>query len=79
MVTPPAAHWIASSVLTAQIENIKKAVHALEISTDYYKVGAGSQIDVLNAQTALSEALGSHVDALRDYSVARATLVRATG
>jgi outer membrane protein TolC len=36
-------------------------------------------VDVLNAQTALTEAHGSFVDALRDYSVARANLVRAIG
>jgi outer membrane protein TolC len=33
----------------------------------------------MNAQTALTETRGSNVDALRDYSVARATLIRATG
>jgi outer membrane protein TolC len=69
----------AQSVLTAQAENIKKAVRSLELATDRYKVGAGTQIDVLNAQTALTDARGSYVDALRNYSVARATLIRATG
>jgi Outer membrane efflux protein len=51
-------------------------VRALELATDRYKAGAGTQID---AQTALAEARGSYVDALRNYSVARATLIRATG
>ena len=69
----------AQSVLSAQSENIKKAVRSLELATDRYKVGAGTQIDVLNAQTALTEARGSYVDGLRNYSVARATLIRATG
>jgi outer membrane protein TolC len=69
----------AQSVLTAQTENIKKAVRALELATSRYNVGSGTQIDVLNAQTALTDARGSYVDALRNYSVARATLVRATG
>ena len=69
----------AQSVLTAQSENIKKAVRALELATSRYKVGAGTQIDVLNTQTSLTEARGSYVDALRNYSVARATLIRATG
>lgn len=41
--------------------------------------GASAQIDVLDAQTALTEAPGSFVDALRNYSVARASLLRATG
>ena len=64
----------AQSVLTAQSENIKKAVRALELATSSYKAGAGTQIDVLNTQTALTEARGSYVDALRNHSVARATL-----
>ena len=69
----------AQSVLTAQAENTKKAVRALELANERYKAGSGTQIDVLNAQTALTEARGSYVDALRNYSVARATLIRATG
>ena len=69
----------AKSVLAAQTENIKKAVRALELANERYGVGAGTQIDVLNAQTALTEARGSYVDALGNYSVARATLIRATG
>lgn len=69
----------ANSVLTAQSENIKKAVRSLELATARYRVGSGTQIDVLDAQTALTEARGSYVDALRNYSVARATLIRATG
>ena len=54
-------------------------MRALELAKSRYGAGTGTQIDVLNAQTALTEARGSYVDALRDYSVARATLIRATG
>jgi outer membrane protein TolC len=69
----------AQSVLNAQAENIRKAVRSLQLASSRYKVGAGTQIDVLNAQTALTDARGSYVDALSNYSVARATLTRATG
>jgi outer membrane protein TolC len=69
----------ARSVLNAQTDNVRKANRALELAQIRYNEGAGTQIDVLNAQTALTEAHGSFVDALRDYSVARASLVRATG
>lgn len=69
----------ASSVLDAQTENVKKAVRALELSDARYKAGSGTQIDVLSAQTALSDARSSYVDALRNYSVAFASLRRATG
>ena len=50
----------AQSVLTAQSENIKKAERALELATSRYEAGTGTQIDVLNAQTALTEARGSY-------------------
>ena len=69
----------AGSVLTAQTENVGKAERALELATDRFLAGAGTQSDVLNAQTALTEARGSYIDALRIYSAARATLVRAPG
>jgi outer membrane protein TolC len=69
----------ARGVLESQAENVKKAVRALELAEARYKEGAGTQIDVLSAQTALTDARGSYVDALRNYSVARASLVRATG
>jgi outer membrane protein TolC len=69
----------ARSVLDAQEENVKKAQRALELADIRYKEGAGTQIDVLSAQTALTDAHGSYVDALRNYSVARAGLIRSTG
>lgn len=69
----------ARSVLDAQQVNVKTAERALELSQIRYNEGAGTQIDVLNAQTALTDARGSLVEALRNYSVARAELLRSTG
>jgi outer membrane protein TolC len=69
----------ARSVLDAQVKNVEKAVRALELAQARYNEGAGTQIDVLNAQTALTEARGLYVDALRNCSVSRAGLMRATG
>lgn len=69
----------ARSVLNAQSKNVEKAIRAQELAQTRYNEGAGTQIDVLNAQTAVTEARGFFVDALRDYSVARTRLVRATG
>ena len=43
------------------------------------EAGAGTQLDVLSAQTALTEARTTQVQALRDYAVARARLERSTG
>ena len=58
---------------------VKTARRSLDLSNIRYTEGAGTQIDVLDAQSALTEAHGQYVDALRDYSVARARLIRATG
>ncbi len=69
----------ARAVLDAQTKNVEKAVRGLELAQARYKEGAGTQIDVLNAQTALTEARGSYVEGLRGYSVARTELLRATG
>ena len=69
----------ARAVLDAQSGNVKTAHRSLELSSIRYNEGAGTQIDVLDAQSALTQAHGQYVDALRDYSVARARLIRATG
>jgi outer membrane protein TolC len=69
----------AEAVLAAEAENVEEAERALARAIDRYEVGACPQIDVLNAQTALTVARGSYVDALRKYSVAPAALVGATG
>jgi outer membrane protein len=69
----------ARAVLDAQANNVAKGERALELAQIRYNEGDGTQIDVLNAQTALTEAHGSFVDALHNYSVARASLLRATG
>src|SRR4030095_7069715 len=52
------------SALVAETGNLKKAERALERATDRYMVGAGTQTDVLNAQTTLTEARGSYIHAL---------------
>lgn len=69
----------AQAVLVAQEKNIERAVQALDLARLRYDAGTGLQIDVLSAQTALTDARGSFVEALRAFSVARARLIRATG
>jgi len=69
----------ARAVIDAQAKNIDRAVQALKLAQIRYSQGAGTQIDVLNSQTSLTEARGSYVVALRNYSVAYASLLRATG
>jgi outer membrane protein TolC len=69
----------AKAVLDAQAKNVDRAEQALKLAQIRYNEGAGTQIDVLNSQTSLTQARGSYVAALRDYSVAYAGLLRATG
>jgi outer membrane protein TolC len=74
-----AKRFTGGIALNAQADNVAKAERALELAQIRYNEGDSTQIDVLNAQTALTEAYGSFVDALRNYSVARASLLRETG
>jgi outer membrane protein len=69
----------ARAVLDAQIDNVRTAERSLEIAQARYNAGAGTQVDVLDAQSALTQARGQYVNALRDHSVARSRLIRATG
>ena len=69
----------ARAVLDAQVENVRTAQRSLEIAQARHNEGAGTQLDVLDAQSALTQARGQYVNALRDHSVARARLLRATG
>ena len=69
----------ARAVLDAQVDNVHTAERSLEIAQSRYNEGAGTQVDVLDAQSALTRARGQYVNALREHSVARARLLRATG
>ncbi len=69
----------ARAVLDAQVDNVRTAQRALEIAQSRYNEGAGTQLDVLDARSTLTQARGEFVNAVRDHSVARARLIRATG
>lgn len=69
----------AKEVLESQKKVQEQAEEALRLATVRSEAGTGTQLDVLNAQTALTEARTTRVQALHDYSVARARLERATG
>jgi outer membrane protein TolC len=69
----------AQEVLDSQAKVQERAQEALRLAISRYDAGTGTQLDVLDAQTALTEASATQVEALRDYSVARAALDRAIG
>lgn len=69
----------ATAVLEAQTQNLAKAEKALTLVEARYDTGDAPEVAVLSAQTALTNARTTYVQALRDYSVARARMLHATG
>jgi len=69
----------AKEVLESQKKVEEQAVEALRLASARAEAGAGTQLDVLDAQTSLTDARTTEVVALRDYVVARARLERAIG
>ena len=69
----------AQEVLESQKKVQEQAEEALRLANARTEAGTGTQLDVLNAQTALTEARTTQIQALHDYSVARARLERAMG
>ncbi len=69
----------ADEVLKSQEKVLEEADEALRLAQARYEAGTGTQLDVLSAQTALTDARTTQIQALHDYSVARARLERAIG
>jgi len=69
----------AREVLASQEKVLEQAEEALRLASSRAEAGTGTQLDVLSAQTALTAARTTRVQALRDYAVARARLLRAIG
>jgi outer membrane protein len=66
-------------LLESQKKVVEQAEEALRLATARSEAGTSTQLDVLSAQTALTEARTTQIQALHDYSVARARLERAVG
>jgi len=69
----------AKEVLESQKKVLEQAEEALRLANARYDAGTGTQLDLLGAQTSLTEARSTQVQALHDYSVARTRLERAVG
>jgi len=69
----------AKEVLESQKQVVEEAEEALRLARARNEAGTGTQLDVLSAQTALTDARSTQVQALHDYDVARARLQRAVG
>jgi len=69
----------AKEAIFAQEQNIQQAKEALSIAEARYKSGTITQLEVLDAQLALTRARLGYTTALYDYNVAKAALIKAMG
>jgi outer membrane protein TolC len=69
----------ASETLESQKKVQEEAEEALRLAKARADAGTGTQLEVLSAQTSLTQARSTQVQALHDYDVARARLERAMG
>jgi outer membrane protein len=69
----------ARELLDTQKKVQEEADEALRLARARAEAGTGTQLDVLSAQTALTQARTTEIQALHDYAAARARLQRAVG
>jgi outer membrane protein TolC len=66
-------------LIEAQKKTVEEAEESLRLAEARFRAGTGTQLDVLSAQTALTDARSNEIQALYDYNVAIATLERVSG
>ncbi len=69
----------AQEVLESQKTVLEEAEEALREANARFDAGTGTQLDVLDAETSLTQARSTNVQALHDYDAARARFQRAIG
>lgn len=69
----------AREVLEAEKKVVEQGEEALRLAKARSEAGTGTQLDLLSAQTALTDARTTQIQALHDYEAARARLERAIG
>ena len=69
----------AKEVLDSQTKVQEQAEEALREANARFDAGTGTQLDVLDAETSLTQARTTQVQALHDYAAARARLERSIG
>jgi outer membrane protein len=60
-------------------ETVSLAEEELRLAEERYRLGGGTMLEQIDAQVALSEARSSHIQALHDYLLSQAAMVRAVG
>lgn len=69
---------VAVQTITSQAKAVQEAEEAVRLATERLAAGAGTQLDVLNAQVALTQARSTALQARYDYNAAMAEFDRAT-
>jgi len=69
----------AQEVVESQSQNVARAEKAYKIMQIRYKHGKANQLDILDAQLALSTARLNYVQGLYEHIIAKAALAKATG
>ena len=69
----------AKEVLASQQQVVQEAEESLRLATARNQAGTGTQLDVLDAQTSLTQSRITQIQSTRDYEVAVARLEHATG
>jgi outer membrane protein TolC len=67
------------NIVDIQSSNVDAGVRTVDLAQTRYFTGIGSEVELLDAQRALTDARIFYVAALRDYSVAYSEMLRATG
>lgn len=69
----------SDELLRASEQTVAQARESLRLAQARHQAGTATQLDVLSAQSALTEAQANHATAQHDYAVALASLHRAIG
>lgn len=69
----------AQELVQATRKVVEQAEESVRLARSRFDVGAATQLDVLQTQTALTEARDNEVQALHDYNIALARLRKAAG
>jgi outer membrane protein len=68
----------AQELVTSQQRNVEQSRESLRLAEARFNVGAGIQLDIINAQSNLTQAQFNELQGRYDYNVALASLERAT-
>ncbi|MDA1339983.1 MAG: TolC family protein, partial [Verrucomicrobia bacterium] len=68
----------AKELVTSQQRNVEQSRESLRLAEARFNVGAGIQLDIINAQSNLTQAQFNELQGRFDYNVAVALLERAT-